>query len=95
MDVKEIATIAKTWVANVLAEEQVFNIGLEEVEYNSEMGEWRVTIGFSRPWNTTRNAFTTLTGEQATRRAYRIITVRDADGQVTSMKRRNAQEIDG
>jgi hypothetical protein len=95
MDVKQVATVAKKWVENVLAEEQVFNVGLEEIEYSPEMKEWRVTVGFSRPWNTARNALTAITGEQSARRAYRVITVREPNGEVTSMKRRNAQEIDG
>jgi hypothetical protein len=87
MDVKKAVTIAKTWLLDVLSEEGITNVGLEEVEFDEDKGEWLITIGFSRPWNTTRNAFTAISGEPATRRAYRVITVREPNGTVTSMTR--------
>ena len=68
MEVKEAIQTAKRWVADVLQEENVSNIGLEEVEFTN--GLWRITIGFSRPWNTVKNPLTILSGEQAVRRTY-------------------------
>jgi hypothetical protein len=90
MEVKEAIQTAKRWVADVLQEENVSNIGLEEVE--STNGLWRITIGFSRPWNTVKNPLTILSGEQAVRRTYRVIIIRDADGKVLSMTKRDKDE---
>lgn len=92
MDVKSAVGIAKKFVSGVLTEENVINVGLEEVQYDEEQGVWRITVGFSRPWNTARNALTAITGEPASRRTYRVITVKDSDGTVTSMTRRGSDE---
>jgi hypothetical protein len=92
MNVKDAANVAKDWVTNVLSDEKIFNVALEEIEFDQEKREWLVTVGFSRPWNTLRNALTSLTGDPAVRRAFRVITVRDRDGEVISMKRRGSED---
>jgi hypothetical protein len=88
MDVKEAVKRAKNYVTDLFAEENITSLGLEEIEHNSQAGVWEVTLGFSRPWNTQRNALTMVTGEPAVRRVYRVIEVRDIDGEVLSVKRR-------
>jgi hypothetical protein len=90
MDVREAVLIAKKWVEDVLGEEGVHNIGLEEVNYDEMSGTWAITIGFSRPWNSTRTAFTSISGEPAAKRTYRIITIKEPNGIVTSMRRPGA-----
>jgi hypothetical protein len=50
---ESIAT-AKQYVTKIYAEEAVTNLGLEEVEHSVQAGQWIVTLGFSRPWNTPR-----------------------------------------
>jgi len=47
-----------------------------------------ITLGFSRPWNSVRNAFTAISGEPAPRRAYRVIAVKEPNGEIVSMTRR-------
>ena len=89
MDVKEAVKRAKTYVAELFSEEGLTNLGLEEIEYDDQAGTWDVTLGFSRPWNTTRSALTALTGEAAARRTYRVVKVRGSDGEVLSVKRRD------
>ncbi|GIQ73345.1 hypothetical protein [Bradyrhizobium sp. RD5-C2] len=94
MDVKDAVNTAKNWVQEILADEDVQNVGLEEVEYNDEDHVWDVTIGFSRRWNTPKDS--QLTGlaaalavtQPALKRAYRVISISDLDGKVVSMKRR-------
>jgi len=54
MDVKGAIATAKHYVKDVYAEEEVTNLGLEEVEHVLAAGNWVVTLGFSRPWNTPR-----------------------------------------
>jgi hypothetical protein len=88
MDVKQAVTIAKDWLYDVLKDEGITNVGLEEVDFDEDEGVWMITIGFSRPWNTTKNALTVISGEPATRRAYRVIKVAEPNGTVTSMTRK-------
>jgi hypothetical protein len=54
MDVKEAIATAKNYLNEVYADEQVTNLGLEEVEHILAAGNWIITLGFSRPWNTPR-----------------------------------------
>lgn len=88
MDVKEAVKTAKSYVAELFAEESLTNLGLEEIERDERSGSWRVTVGFSRPWNTARNAFSALSGDPAPKRAFRVVSIK-ADGTVVSVKRRD------
>jgi hypothetical protein len=92
MDVKEAVVAAKKWVLNTLSDESITNLGLDEVEFKDEDKTWEITLGFSRPWNGTRNAITALTGEPAPRRVYRVLKVSDDTGEVVSMKRKENGE---
>lgn len=92
MDVKEAVGVAKKWVRDTLADETVSNLGLDEVEFKDEDKTWRITLGFSRPWNASRNAMTTLVGEPAPRRVYRVLKVSDETGKVISMTRKDDSE---
>lgn len=85
MKVTEAIGLAKGWVAEIMKDEGLTNLGLEEVIFDEESRTWRITLGFSRPWNTVRNALTALGGEPAPRRAFRVVTIRDADGWILSM----------
>ena len=88
MDVKEAVKAAKGYVADLFADEGLTNLGLEEIERDDRTGIWRVTVGFSRPWNTVRTALTALSGEAAPKRAFRVVSIK-ADGTVVSVKRRD------
>jgi len=90
--VKDAIEAAKAFAKTVLNDEGITNLGLEEIEHSDDEKLWRVTLGFSRPWNSVRNSLTALTGEQTPRRAYRIFEVSD-DGNVLAMKRR--PELEG
>jgi len=91
MDVKEAVKRAKNYVAEIFEDEGLSNLGLEEIEHDDQSGTWNVTLGFSRPWNTTRNALTALTGDLAARRTYKVVRVRDVDGEILSVVRRENQ----
>jgi len=92
MNVREAVVIAKSWVKDILADENVSNIGLEEVNHDDDNGIWYITIGFSRPWNSQRtNALSAFIDESALKRAYRVIAVREPNGEVISMKRREGE----
>jgi hypothetical protein len=83
LDVKRAVSIAKSFVADLLAEEAPANIGLEEVEYDEESGHWLVTVGFSRAWN--RGALGSFSGPLG--RDYRVVTVDDASGSAIALKK--------
>ena len=51
MDVKQAVKTAKDYVVSLYDEENVMDIGLEEVEFDICSDQWHVTIGFSRPWD--------------------------------------------
>lgn len=91
MDVKEAIAAAKTYIQDIYADEQVTNLGLEEVEYLQQAGQWHVTLGFSRPWNTPRTraqeVLENLGALSTMRRSYKVVTVAD-DGTILSMKDR-------
>ena len=82
MDVKQAVEAAKVYVYDLFKDEGATDIGLEEIE--DEGGYWKITIGFSRPWD--RNIGSVLSG--ATSRTYKTILVNDEDGRVTSVKNR-------
>ncbi|MEN0000641.1 MAG: hypothetical protein AAF940_07140 [Pseudomonadota bacterium] len=87
LSVKEAVAIAKNYLRELLMEEGLKNLGLEEIEFDDEQDIWLVTLGFSRPWNTTGGPLATLSGEAPAKRAYRVVAVQDSDGHVISVKR--------
>ncbi len=91
MKVKDAVLIAKDYAQELFAQEGMSNFGLEEVEYVPESDEWLITVGFSRPWSSSRNALSALTGETTQKRLYRVVRI-NSEGDVLSVKRRAADE---
>ncbi len=87
MDVQEAAKAAKHFVAEVFADEEPTNIGLEEIEFDDKSSVWNVTVAFSRPWNSMKTALSSITGEPVAKRAYKIVTIKNADGSLVSIRR--------
>jgi hypothetical protein len=87
LTVKQAIAIAKDFVVDVMADEGPTNVGLEEVRFDDQAGNWLVTIGFSRPWNAGP-----LAAWSNSRRDYRMITVSDADGRAMAMQLRDEIE---
>jgi hypothetical protein len=91
MDVKEAIAAAKTYLKDIYAEEEVTNLGLEEVEHIAQAGVWAVTLSFSRPWNTPRTraqeVLENLGAVSPLKRSFKVVTIAD-DGTVLSMKDR-------
>lgn len=88
MKVKEAVALAKEHVLNLFSDENLTNVGLEEVELDDKSNEWIVTIGFSRPWDEPRNALAALATSTAPRRAYKVLRISSATNQVLSVKNR-------
>jgi len=91
MDVKEVVALAKEYIVDIYASEQVTNVGLEEVDFDPVKSVWFVTIGFSRPWDEPRNVLAALAAQGAyTKRAFKTLRVSDKDGKVLSIKNRES-----
>jgi hypothetical protein len=95
VDAKEAIAAAKKYLNEVYADEQVTNLGLEEVEHIPASGNWAITLAFSRPWNTPRTRaqeiLENLGGVSSLKGSSKVITIAD-DGTVLSMK--NPQRAD-
>lgn len=90
MKARDAIGIAKRYLSEVFDEENILNLGLEEIEYDEAQKTWNVTLGFSRPWNQQRNVLSALVQDEhsSLRRDYRVVRVRESDGEVTSIKLR-------
>ena len=84
MAVKEAVGTAKTYVADLFADEGITYVGLEQVVFDELTGDWKVTIGFSRPWNQL-NAVVTALSPDRHGRAYKVVHIKDRDGSVASL----------
>lgn len=82
MDVKEAARVAKDYVTDLFADEQIKHVGLEEVVFD---GAWEITIGFSRPWDQGGLLVTTVVDRSPASRSYKVLRINDETGQVESL----------
>ena len=85
MDVKEAVVAAKGYLADLLSEEHVTNVGLEEIEFDRSGSAWHITLGFSRPWDYQR-AGAWRAEPRPPSRSYKVLRVDDASGDVISVK---------
>jgi hypothetical protein len=81
MEVKEAVKMAKEHIVDLYEAESIINLGLEEVVL--EDGVWRITIGFSRPWDIeSDNLFVTRTSPK---RTYKVVAIDGTDGRIMSV----------
>ena len=86
MDVKEAARTAKTYVTELFAEENICEVGLEEVEFDVGSQRWKITVGFSRPWDWDRtNNLTATLVDRRPARSYKVVRINDRTGRVDSL----------
>ncbi len=83
MSVRDAITIAKDWVREALSEEKVSNLGVEEIK--SEGQAWKITVGFSRPWDANTAIFSLGTAQPPMRRSFKVLTIDDQTGEVLNM----------
>lgn len=85
LEVKEAVKLAKTYIADLYDGEDISNIGLEEVDYDDR--EWRITIGFFRPWEKPGNiVFSTPERIADFHRTYKVVHIDDDSGRVITVK---------
>lgn len=89
LDVKDAVGIANRYIENLFGSEGVHNVGLEEVERDTNSGDWLVTIGFSRPWDKGSEFFSGINA--MLRRTYKVVRIDSNDGAVLSVRNREAQ----
>lgn len=86
---KSVINIAKSSVLEYFSDEELTNVGLEEIEYSENEGVWKVTIGFSRPWNYTKSPILQIQGTSPTRE-YKLVRI-NKNGETISIINREAQ----
>ena len=86
MDAKQAVHKAREYLVDLFDSEEIFEIGLEEVEFDDMTDEWRVTLGFSRTWN--RTSFIVSPPSKPEPRSYKVIRIHDLDGEIRSLKDR-------
>ena len=87
MDVKEAVRTAKAYLVDLFEDEQITNVGLEEVLFDEESAVWRITIGFSRSWDLKGPLSVTMAGASPDR-SYKMLSISDATGKVESLRDR-------
>ena len=91
MDVKEAAYVAKEHIIEIFSDELIADVGLEEIERvggsDGSTSAWKVTVGFSRPWDR-RGAASIVLGQTQLRRSYKVLIVDDESRRVESVKDR-------
>lgn len=96
MEVKEAVMKALQFVSDTFSDAKLSNLGLEEVEFDDDKAQWRVTVGFSRPWDYPQKSTLEAMAEnpitnrpsRPTNRTYKVVEIRDSDGEPTAIKMR-------
>lgn len=90
METKEAVAIAKNYIRYLYEDEDIKNVGLEEIAFDNSKRVWTVTVGFSRPWDEPRGlsfAYGALANKpEYTKRTYKLVDVSDVDGKVLDVK---------
>ena len=88
MNAKEAASKAKLYLSDLFADEELINVGLEEVDFDG--GAWKITLGFSRSWDRKGHLVAALS-ESRPERSYKVLRINDETGEVQSLKDRILQ----
>jgi hypothetical protein len=93
MNIKDAAQRAKQHIAELFTDEEIQNIGLEEIEFDGSSGVWRVTVGFSRPWDHVNESphpsvSEILGSSRRQARDMKVVAVDDTDGHILFVKNR-------
>ena len=84
MDVKEAVKRAKEYLTDLYQGEEITNVGLEEVVFEDRSNSWKITIGFSRPWDH-KNALVATLADSRSLRSYKVLSINDDSGKVESL----------
>ncbi len=88
MESLEAVQTAKDYIRLVFADEKISRPRLEELTFDREREEWRVTVGFAFTFDRGELAApraTSLAREVYGNRAYKVVKIADRDGEVVAM----------
>lgn len=88
MDVKEAVARAKTYITEAFDGEGLRNLGLEEVRFDDEADAWRITLGFSRPWDAPKIVTDGLGRDRDINRSYKTVRMANSDGRLIAVEDR-------
>lgn len=87
MTVKDAVKQAMEYVIDLYENSSISNLGLEEVEFDSENHEWIVTIGFSRPWDYPEGKLAVLASDRGLpKRTFKTVRISDKNWEVIAIK---------
>ena len=86
MDAREAVNRAREYLVELFDGEDIYQIGLEEVDFDDKTNEWSVTVGFTRTWD--RTAYLMSPHKNPEPRSYKVIRIHDSDGEVRSLRDR-------
>lgn len=93
MDAKDAVRLAIDHVRTLFEHEEISNLGLEEIDFDTIAEEWTVTVGFSRPWDYPKNALAVLSGQGGRpHRSFKSVKIHDPSGRVIAIKNHPIQE---
>lgn len=90
--VKSAVDIAKREINDIFEGEEIRNVGLEEIVHDSDANQWRITIGFSRPWETDGPSGKSLFGSRQPR-SYKMVRIDDNTREVVAITDRALPDL--
>lgn len=92
MDAQDAIALAKDQVKTIFADEKIVNVGLEELDYDPADGIWKITVGFSRPWDLNNsNRLSEVLNVPRFRRTYKIVKIDDRTARFLSVSNRETE----
>ncbi len=88
MNVKEAVRAANKYITELFADEEVQDLGLEEAVFDETANAWKITIGFSRPWER-RSLAANLGGRDWKNRSFKVVEINDHTGEIVGMTHRS------
>jgi hypothetical protein len=93
MEVKEAVAAAKRYIQELFADEDIADVGLEEVEFDNARNVWNITTGFSRVREPAdAPPFGNFLMPKRRVRSYKIVRISDRSGKILSVKNREPVE---
>ncbi len=83
----EAVRSAKQVIKEVFADERIGQIRLEEIDFDADRDEWLITVGFAHR-ATKRLEFPAEVQPDWTKRSYKVVRLKDEDGEFVGMRDR-------
>lgn len=87
-EAKVAVRLAKEHVSDLFGDEQIEDLGLEEVRFDHETNTWEITVGFARPWQRGGSQRYPFDEQGNLVRSYKVVDVADQGGDVVRVRDR-------